>query len=102
MTGVYRGRPIISDPAKGDIAPTCAAHYAKDKSTRLIADKCFPLGVRPYLVREYAPPQGVPDWFEFNCNDMAAYRVIGNGVSVPVGVWLGSEFKHNFSRGDLA
>ncbi|SEG13699.1 DNA cytosine methyltransferase [Marinobacterium lutimaris] len=98
MNGKYRDKPIISDPARGDIAPTCVAHYAKDKSTRLVADKRFPLGVRPYSVREYARLQGVPDWYEFNCSDTDAYRMIGNGVSVPVGEWLGREFKRYFGH----
>lgn len=98
MNGKYRDKPIISDPERGDIAPTCVAHYAKDKSTRLVADKRFPLGVRPYSVREYARLQGVPDWYEFNCSDTDAYRMIGNGVSVPVGEWLGREFKRYFGH----
>ncbi|MEZ2746343.1 DNA cytosine methyltransferase [Halopseudomonas bauzanensis] len=93
MTGGYRDLPIISDPERGDIAPTCVAHYAKDKSTRLVADKRFPLGVRPYSVREYARLQGVPDWFQFPISDTAAYRQIGNGVSTPVGEWVGREMK---------
>ena len=97
MNGKYRDRPIISDPAKGDLAPTCVAHYAKDKSTRLIADKRFPLGVRPYSVREYARLQGVPDDFEFPVSPTAAYRQIGNGVSVPKGRWVGNELKRYFS-----
>ncbi len=97
MKGIYRDLPIISDPEKGDIAPTCVAHYAKDKSTRLVKDKKFPLGVRPYSVREYARLQGVPDWFEFNCPDTYAYRMIGNGVSVPVGLWAGNELKRYFN-----
>lgn len=97
MNGQYRDKPIISDPAKGDIAPTCVAHYAKDKSTRLVADRRFPLGVRPYSVREYARLQGVPDWFEFNCSDTEAYRMIGNGVSVPVARWIGEQVKRYFS-----
>lgn len=96
MAGKYRDMPIISDPSKGDIAPTCVAHYAKDKSTRLVADKRFPMGVRPYSVREYARLQGVPDSFEFPVSDTAAYRQIGNGVSVPVGEWLGNEIKRYF------
>lgn len=96
MEGKYRDRPIISDPERGDIAPTCVAHYAKDKSTRLLADKRFPMGVRPYSVREYARLQGVPDWFEFNCSDTEAYRMIGNGVSVPVAKWVGTEIKRYF------
>lgn len=91
LRGEYRDLPIISDPRRGDIAPTCVAHYAKDLSTRLVVDRRSKLGVRPYTVREYARLQGVPDWFEFNCGDQAAYRMIGNGVSVPVGRWIGRE-----------
>lgn len=97
MSGVYRDLPIISDPAKDDLAPTAVAHYAKDKSTRLLRDKLFPMGVRPYSVREYARLQGVPDSFEFNCSDTSAYRMIGNGVSVPVGIWAGNELKRYFN-----
>jgi DNA (cytosine-5)-methyltransferase 1 len=96
MGGKYRDLPIISDPSRGDIAPTCVAHYAKDKSTRLVVDKRFPLGVRPYSVREWARLQGVPDWYQFNCSDTDAYRMIGNGVAVPVGEWLGREMNRYF------
>jgi DNA (cytosine-5)-methyltransferase 1 len=92
----YRDRPIISDAERGDIAPTCVAHYAKDLSTRLVADRRFPRGARPYTVREYARLQGVPDAFTFAGRDMAAYRMIGNGVSVPVGRWVGSEIRRYF------
>ena len=99
LLGGYRDQPIISDPDRGDIAPTCVAHYSKDKSTRLVKDRLFPLGVRPYTVREYARLQGVPDWFEFNCSDAAAYRMIGNGVSVPVGEWVGRELVRYFNHG---
>ena len=71
-----------------------------DKSTRLLADKRFPLGVRPYSVREYARLQGVPDWFQFPVSDTAAYRQIGNGVSTPVGRWVGSEIRRYMSGSD--
>lgn len=98
MNGVYRDLPIISDPAKGDIAPTCVAHYAKDKSTRLIADKRFPMGVRPYSVREYARLQGLPDSFKFPVSETAAYRQIGNGVPVDMGRWAGSELMRYFKQ----
>ncbi|MCO7512372.1 DNA cytosine methyltransferase [Serratia fonticola] len=91
LSGAYRDLPIISDPARGDIAPTCVAHYAKDKSTRLVVDKRYPQGVRPYSVREYARLQGVPDWFTFPVSDTAAYKQIGNGVSKQVGEWIGRE-----------
>ncbi|WP_109438387.1 DNA cytosine methyltransferase [Aquimarina sp. AU119] len=97
MSGKYRDLPIISDPDKNDIAPTCVAHYAKDKSTRLVKDKRYHLGVRPYSVREFARLQGVPDWFKFDCSDTNAYRMIGNGVSVPVGEWVGNELKRYYS-----
>src|SRR6185436_8146891 len=65
LAGKYRDKPIISDPRRGDIAPTCVAHYAKDLRTRLVADSRFPNGVRPYTVREYARLQGVPAAFTF-------------------------------------
>jgi DNA (cytosine-5)-methyltransferase 1 len=96
LAGKYRDRPIISDAERGDIAPTCVAHYAKDLSTRLVADRRFPFGARPYTVREYARLQGVPDTFTFAGSEMAAYRMIGNGVSVPVGKWIGSEIMRYF------
>ena len=97
LTGKYRDKPIISDPKRGDIAPTCVAHYAKDLSTRLVADDRFPSGVRPYTVREYARLQGVPDSFNFAGRPNDAYRMIGNGVSVPVGEWIGAEISRYFS-----
>ena len=96
LAGKYRDRPITSDPKRGDIAPTCVAHYSKDLSTRLVADKRFPFGVRPYTVREYARLQGVPDSFGFAGGDNDAYRMIGNGVSVPVGKWIATEIKRYF------
>jgi len=96
LTGQYRDKPIISDPKRGDIAPTCVAHYSKDLSTRLVVDARFPRGVRPYTVREYARLQGVPDTFNFAGTSNDAYRMIGNGVSVPVGGWIGSEIKRYF------
>ena len=98
MNGQYRDLPIVSDPEKDDIAPTCMAHYAKDKSTRAVVDKASPIGVRPYTVREYARLQGVPDWFDFPVSNTSAYKQIGNGVSVPVGRWVGSEIKRYFNR----
>ncbi|PYS24522.1 MAG: hypothetical protein DMF72_04720 [Acidobacteria bacterium] len=88
---------MISDPTRGDIAPTCVAHYAKDLSTRLVADERFPYGARPYTVREYARLQGVPNNFGFCGTDSDAYRMIGNGVSVPIGKWIGSEIIRYFN-----
>jgi DNA (cytosine-5)-methyltransferase 1 len=97
LSGAYRDKPIISDPERGDIAPTCVAHYGKDLSTRLVVDRRFPLRVRPYTMREYARLQGVPDTFSFTGSDNDAYRMIGNGVSVPVGQWIGSEIVRYFN-----
>ena len=98
MNGAYRDLPIISDPDKGDIAPTCVAHYAKDKSTRLVADKRFPMGVRPYSVREYARLQGLKDDFVFPVSQTSAYRQIGNGVSRHVGMWIGGEMNRYMNQ----
>lgn len=98
MNGAYRDLPIISDPDKGDIAPTCVAHYAKDKSTRLVADKRFPMGVRPYSVREYARLQGLRDDFVFPVSQTSAYRQIGNGVSRHVGMWIGGEMNRYMNQ----
>lgn len=97
LDGGYRDKPIVCDPARGDVAPTCVAHYAKDVSTRLVADKRFPRGVRPFTVREYARLQGVPDSFYFPTDDAKAYRMIGNGVAVPVGEWVGRELVRYFN-----
>lgn len=97
LRGDYRDRPIISDPDRDDIAPTCVAHYAKDLSTRLVVDRRFPFAARPYTVREYARLQGVPDTFQFSGSDRDAYRQIGNGVSVPVGEWVGRELTRYFN-----
>lgn len=93
MRGEYRDKPIISNPETNDLAPTCVAHYSKDLSTRMVADKRFPGGARPYTVREYARLQGVPDSFVFAGTKQQQYKQIGNGVSVPVGEWLGGEIK---------
>jgi hypothetical protein len=50
-----RDFPIIVDPEnKEALAPTCVAHYAKDLSIRLVKDKNFQNGLRPFTIREYA------------------------------------------------
>lgn len=102
MTGVYRDLPIISDPDKGDIAPTCVAHYARDKSTRLVVDRRYPMGVRPYSVREWARLQGLDDDFVFPVSASAAYKQIGNGVSKQAAEWLGREMVRYMHQYDVA
>lgn len=97
LNGGYRDKPIISDPDNDDIAPTCVAHYAKDRGTRLVKDRAYPADVRPYTVREYARLQGVPDWFKFSGSDNQQYKMIGNGVAVPVGEWVAGEVKRYFA-----
>ena len=102
INGKYRDKPIISDPANDDIAPTCMAHYAKDRSTRLVVDKTHPAGVRPYSVREFARLQGVPDWFNFFGTDNQQYKQIGNGVPIPFGIWLGQGINRYFEKNNKA
>lgn len=97
LNGGYRDKPIISDPSRGDIAPTCVAHYSKDQSTRMVIDKTFPQGVRPYSPREYARLQGVPDSFKFSGTRYDIYKMVGNGVPVQVGEWVGNEIKRYFN-----
>lgn len=98
LRGKYRDRPIISDPASDDVAPTCVAHYGRDRSTRLVKDRRYKHGARPYSVREWARLQGVPDSFRFTGSDRAIYEMIGDGVSEPVGYWIGRELRRYFSR----
>lgn len=94
INGKYRDKPIISDPDMGDLSPTCVAHYAKDKGTRLVKDG---KRIRPYTVREYARLQGFPDWFEFCGTKNDAYRQIGNAVAVPMGRWIGNQIVKYFN-----
>lgn len=94
LNGKYRDLPIISDPEKGDIAPTCVAHYAKDLSTRMVK---VGKSVRPWSVKEYSRLQGVPDSFEFCGGDRAAYKQIGNGIPVPLARWMGEQMMRYFN-----
>ncbi len=89
IKGVYRDFPIIVNPEERNaLAPTCVAHYSKDLSTRLVVDKKFQYGLRPFSVREYARLQGFPDDFIFE-NKRSSYRLIGNAVPVDMGRWIG-------------
>lgn len=98
LNGIYRDKPIISDPEdSSSYAPTCVAHYAKYRSTRLVVDRTHPNKVRPYTVREYARLMGVPDWFEFSGTTNQAYKQIGNGVAVNMAEWVGSELMKYFN-----
>lgn len=95
MDGKYRDKPIVSDPNVDDLAPTCIAHYAKDRGTRMVKDG---KNIRPYTVREYARLQGFPDSFSFYGSDSDAYRQIGNAVAVPMGRWIGQQIIHYFRK----
>ena len=110
MTQTLKCWVIIIRPLRGLIFSGVFGHHifvrhgsnltrlisCQDLSTRLVADRRFPHGVRPYTVREYARLQGVPDAFTFAGSSNDAYRMIGNGVSVPVGKWIGSEIVRYF------
>ena len=97
LEGKYRDMPIVSDPEKGDIAPTAVAHYGKDKGTRMIADKRSPYGARPYTVREYARLQGFPDSFKFAGGVTSQFQQIGNAVPVPMARWAGEQLVRYFN-----
>jgi DNA (cytosine-5)-methyltransferase 1 len=94
LKGHYRDLPIISDPDKGDIAPTCVAHYSKDRGTRLVKDG---KRIRPYTPLEYARLQGFPDSFKFAGTDNQIYKQVGNAVAVDVGEWCGQQINSYFN-----
>jgi DNA (cytosine-5)-methyltransferase 1 len=97
LKGKYRDKPIIVDPDQpGVIAPCCVAHYAKDLGTRLVKDKKSKHGVRPFTIREYARLQGVPDDYIFP-DKRSSYKIIGNGVPVPMARWVGIQAMRYFN-----
>lgn len=97
INGKYRDRPIVIDPEQpGAMAPTCVAHYSKDLGTRLVMDRHSEHGMRPFSIREYARLQGVPDDFHFE-NKRSSYRLIGNGVPVPMARWVGQQAMKYFN-----
>lgn len=96
LKGSYRDYPIIIDPDNLDVlAPTCVAHYAKDLSTRLVVDRSFIHGVRPFTIREYARLQGFPDDYSFK-RERSSYKLIGNAVPVNMAYWIGKQAKLYF------
>lgn len=98
LKGAYRDKPIISDPDDiNAFAPTCLAHYSKDLGTRMVKDKKFPFGVRPYTTREWARLQGFPDTFEFAGTQNDIYRQVGNAVAIPVATWAGEQAMRYFN-----
>lgn len=96
INGNYRDLPIYVDPEAGDLAPTCVAHYAKDMGTRMVKDKNSKYGVRPFTIREYARLQGVPEDVKFK-GTRSDYKLIGNGVPVPMGKWVGEQIMRYFN-----
>lgn len=97
IKGQYRDLPIIVDPSNPTaLAPTCVAHYSKDMGTRLVKDKNYKYGVRPFTIREYARLQGVPD--DYILPDMNfSYEIIGNGVAEPKAHWAGKQAMKYFN-----
>ncbi len=99
MAGKYRDKPIISDPNDPNaVAPTCVAHYKKDRSTRLVKDDRSELGVRPYTPLEYARLQGFPDNYKWIGTKNDVCQMIGNAVAVPVGKYLGELANQYFAK----
>jgi DNA (cytosine-5)-methyltransferase 1 len=97
INGKYRDKPIICNPDDVNaLAPTCVAHYAKDLGTRLVKDINSKHGVRPFSIREYARLQGVPDDYVFP-EKRSSYKLIGNGVPVPMGRWIGQQLIRYFN-----
>ncbi|HEV7736235.1 MAG TPA: DNA cytosine methyltransferase [Chlamydiales bacterium] len=97
IKGEYRDMPIIVDPSDPhSIAPTCVAHYAKDMGTRMVKDKRFRYGLRPFTYREYARLQGVPDNYILPDNHYA-YELVGNGVARPMARWIGKQVVKYFN-----
>lgn len=89
INGGYRDKPIVVDPDNDHaLAPTCVAHYRKDRGTRLVKDKRSLHGVRCFTVREYARLQGFPDDFIFP-DELYSFLLIGNAVPVDMGRWAG-------------
>ena len=103
FNGNYRDKPIIVDPNdRNSFAPCCVAHYSKDQGTRVIKDKKFLNGVRPFTVREYARLQGVPEDFIFPTHKDGSdikknYMYIGNGVPREMGIWAGRQLMKYFN-----
>lgn len=98
INGKYRDLPIVTDPTDpNSYAPTCVAHYAKDRSTRLVIDRTHPNKVRLYTVLEYARLMGVPDSFKFSGTENQIIKQIGNGVAVPMAEWFGKEAMKYFN-----
>jgi len=97
LTGNYRDKPIIVDPDDNNaIAPTCVAHYAKDRGTRMVKTDQNEYGARPFTIREYARLQGFPDDFVFP-DGLEAFRLIGNAVPVHMAQWVGQQAMHYFN-----
>jgi len=98
MNGGYRDLPIICDPENlSSYAPTCVAHYSKDRGTRMVKDKTHPLGIRPFTPLEYARLQGVPDSYKITGSDSEIYKQVGNGVAVPLADWIGRQVVKYFN-----
>ncbi len=99
LAGKYRDMPIITNPKQDDAhAPTCVAHYRKDRSTRMVVDETFSEGVRPYTPREYARLQGFPDSFVFPHAGNEIYKQVGNAVAVDMAEYIGSELINYFNN----
>lgn len=91
LNGAYRDKPIIT--TRDGIAPCCVAHYAKDRSTRLVDDG---KRIRPWSRLEWCRLMGFPDWFHFYGSDRDVYEKAANAVPVPMGRWIGKQLIRYF------
>lgn len=97
INGMYRDLPIVVDPEDlNAIAPTCLANYNTDMGTRLVKDRKYEYGLRPFTIREYARLMGVPDDYIFPDFNFS-YKLIGNGVAVPKARWIGEQAMKYFN-----
>lgn len=97
IKGQYRDKPIVVDPENTNaVAPCCVAHYYKDMGTRLVKDKNYRYGLRPFTIREYARLMGIPDDYQFS-ELQYNYELIGNGVAVPKARWIGEQLMRYFN-----
>lgn len=53
----------------------------------------------PALEWRERPLQGVPDSFAFSGTSRDAYRMIGNGVPIPIGRWIAENLLRYFAAG---
>jgi DNA (cytosine-5)-methyltransferase 3A len=98
--------PAYAEPCEWDEEgkPIKAISYADGKIYQVyevkdglitIKDKQYPIKlpdgfyiIRKLIVRECMRLQTIPEWYEFSVSDTQAYKMLGNGWTVEVIIWL--------------